>query len=61
MTWLEALQLMLIAFKLFGIINWSWWIVLFPIIFMLISFLVGWAILMGIVCLNKLQDDLKDD
>ena len=29
---LILLQLNLIAFKLFGLVTWSWWVVLFPIL-----------------------------
>lgn len=43
---LILLQLNLIAFKLFGLVTWSWWIVLFPILLpaalTLLMFIVIW-------------------
>lgn len=33
MNFLELLTLMFIGMKLLGVINWSWWWVLFPVLF----------------------------
>ncbi len=44
---LGFVQANLIAFKLFGLVTWSWWIVLFPILFpaalVLVMFIVIWV------------------
>jgi len=32
MTFLSALAILLIALKLFGIVGWSWWLVLAPVL-----------------------------
>lgn len=40
LKFIEALQLMFIAFKLLGVIDWPWWLVLFPIIFSVVILLL---------------------
>jgi hypothetical protein len=40
LTFLDALQLLFIAFKLAGIIDWSWWWVLSPVIIYVVAHLL---------------------
>lgn len=47
LKFIEALQLMFIAFKLLGVIDWPWWLVLFPIIFPLVILIL--LILLGLI------------
>jgi len=41
LSFIDALQLLFIAFKLAGIITWSWWIVLIPSMVILASVVVS--------------------
>lgn len=54
LKFIEALQLMFIAFKLLGVIDWPWWQVLFPIIFSLVILLL--LTLLGLIL--EIIDDI---
>lgn len=45
MGFCEILTLLFVIFKIFGIINWSWWIVFSPVILLVGSRLLTLAIL----------------
>lgn len=54
---LGALQLIFITFKLLGIINWSWWLVLLPILIPLGIFIVLSVVLTALMLFYK--DDIE--
>lgn len=50
MTFLSALALLFIALKLFGIVGWSWWLVLAPVLVCPIA----WAVLFLLVLVGSI-------
>lgn len=58
MGFLEVLLLLFIALKIFGIISWSWWMVLIPLYVMVV--LYGSIIALQITLWRKAEKDFND-
>lgn len=58
MGFLEVLLLLFIALKIFGIISWSWWVVLIPLYVMVV--LYGSIIALQISLWRKSEKDFND-
>lgn len=46
---LEVLTVVFVVLKLLGIITWSWWLVLSPIILAVVLYVIIWAVAIVIV------------
>jgi hypothetical protein len=47
MGFTEILTILFVALKLFGVINWSWWLVCLPEIIALAVYLIVWICALG--------------
>lgn len=57
MGFLEVLTIIFVALKIFGVITWSWWIVLLPEIIALVIYAV--VLTLGIIGVGKTTKHIK--